>query len=279
MSKKNVPNVVSFRSVSSGSRCRSEARASGRNIKLIIEYDGTNYAGWQVQRKTQNAKRKAHTIQQTLEKTLQKILQEKIKIIASGRTDAGVHAKAQVANFKTNSSITLKKLQRALNGLLPDDIVITKIEEVGLYFHSRFDAKSKVYRYTILNCAYPSALLKDMVYFYPYLLDIKLMQKEARVLLGKHSFKSFQASDNKERNTIKKIKRLKITKDKDLIYIDIEANGFLYNMVRNIVGTLIEIGRGKLPKDSLRKILLAQNRKLAGPTAPAKGLCLFEVKY
>ncbi len=140
-----------------------------RNIKLTIEYDGTNYAGWQCQ------KSKVKTIQETIEKALQRILGEKIKVIGSGRTDAGVHALGQVANFKTNSTMPVGKLQKALNSSLPDDIVIAKIEEVGLDFHSRFDAKSKVYRYTILNRAYPSALLKNSVYFYPHTLNIKLM--------------------------------------------------------------------------------------------------------
>jgi len=165
-----------------------------RNIKLTLEYDGTNYAGWQVQ------VRKHRTIQETLEKALKRILRKKIKLTGSGRTDSGVHAKAQVANFKTNSTIPVGKLQRALNSSLPDDIVIVRIEEVGLDFHSRFDAKSKVYRYTILNRAYPSALLKDSVYFYPHMLNIKLMQDESRVLLGKHNFKSFRTSTKMEKN-------------------------------------------------------------------------------
>lgn len=243
-----------------------------RNIRLEIEYDGTNYCGWQIQRKT-------NSIQQTLEKTLRKILQEKIKLIASGRTDAGVHAQAQVANFKTNSSISLTKLQRALNGLLPDDLVITGIEEAGLDFHSRFDAKSKVYRYIILNRAYPCAHLRNRAYFYSFPLNTKLMQDESRVLLGRHNFHSFQSGGSAEKNPVRTIKKLKITADRPFIYIDIEADGFLYNMARNIVGTLIEVGRGRLKKGGLKAILLAKNRRLAGPTAPAKGLCLMKVNY
>lgn len=246
-----------------------------RNIKLEIEYDGTNYCGWQVQVRN---KRKI-SIQETLEKTLQKILQEKIRLIVSGRTDAGVHALGQVANFKTNSSIPAWKLQKALNSSLPDDIVIAKAEEAGLDFHSRFDVKSKVYRYTILNRAYPAALLKNSVHFYPYTLNIKLMQDESRFLLGRHNFKSFQASAKIERNPVKTIKKIKIARDKDLVYIDIEGDGFLHKMVRNIVGTLIEIGRGRFSGGSLKKILYLKNRKLAGPTVPAQGLCLLKVRY
>jgi len=244
-----------------------------RNIKLIIEYDGTNYAGWQTQSK------KHRTIQQALERALQKILRKRIKVIGSGRTDAGVHALTQVANFKTDSGIQLDKLRGGLNAVLPDDIVVTRTEEAGWDFHSRFYAKAKVYRYTICNRPSRPVLLRGRVYFIAQPLNLKLMQREARVLLGRHDFKSFQASAKEERGAVRTIKSLKITRDRDLIHIDIEADGFLYNMVRNIAGTLIEIGRGKQPEGSLRRILLAKDRKLAGPTAPASGLCLLEVKY
>ena len=243
-----------------------------RNIKLTIEYDGTNYAGWQAQGK------KHRTIQETLEKALQIILGKRTKIAGSGRTDAGVHAIGQVANFKTDSALAVEKLQKALNAVLPDDISVTKAQEARPDFHSRFSAKSKVYRYTILNRQSRPTLLKDTVYFVPYPLNLKLMQKEARVLLGRHNFKSFQAAADKK-DSVRRIKNIKVSRDKDLIYIDIEADGFLYNMVRNIVGTLIEIGRGKLAEGSIKKILMAGNRRVAGPTAPAKGLCLMEVKH
>lgn len=252
-----------------------------RNIKLTIEYDGINYVGWQRQNSPQSTVNSPQlkTIQETIERTLQKILQEKIRLIGSGRTDAGVSAQAQVANFKTDSNIPLQKLQRALNGLLPDDIVITKTEKVRSGFHSRFDAKSKVYCYTILNRAYPCAILRNKVYFYPFPLDIKLMQRESKVLLGKHNFKSFQSSGSRETNPVRTIKKLKIAKEKDFIRIGIEANGFLYNMARNIAGTLIEIGRERFKKGALKMILQACDRQLSGPTAPARGLCLLKVKY
>jgi tRNA pseudouridine38-40 synthase len=250
------------------------------NIKLTIEYDGTNYVGWQTQKsRIPNLKSQTKTIQETIEKALKKIFQKRIKLIGSGRTDAGVHAQGQVANFRIDSDINSEKLKQALNAILPSDIAITKIEEVGLGFHGRFSAQAKNYRDKILNRTLRSAFLRDKAYYVAYPLDLKLMRREAGCLLGRHNFQSFQAADKNERKPVKTIKRLKITKDKDLIYIDIEANGFLYNMVRNIVGTLIEIGRGKLPEGSLKRILLARNRKRAGPTAPAKGLCLLEVKY
>jgi tRNA pseudouridine38-40 synthase len=244
------------------------------NFKLEIEYDGTNYCGWQAQRS-----RRFKSIQEVIEKALQKILREKVKLIASGRTDAGVHALGQVANFKTSTEIRPEKLMRGLNAILPEDIRVFRVQEMGPDFHSRFKARSKVYRYTVLNRKASSALERDTLFFYPYSLKIKLMQKEARVLLGRHNFKSFQASGGKERDPVRTIKKIKILKEGERITFEIEADGFLYNMVRNIVGTLIEIGRGRFPAGSLKRILLAQDRRLAGPTAAAKGLCLFKVKY
>ncbi|MDD5097319.1 MAG: tRNA pseudouridine synthase A, partial [Candidatus Omnitrophica bacterium] len=170
-------------------------------------------------------------------------------------------------------------LRWGLNCLLPEDIKITRIKVVSWDFNSRFSAKSKIYRYTILNRKYSSALLSKRVYFYHYPLDLALMRKEAKVLLGKHNFKSFQAVDNRFRNPIRTVKRIKISKVKNLLQVDIEADSFLYNMVRNIVGTLLEIGRGRFPKGSMLKILQSQDRALAGPTLPAKGLCLVKVRY
>lgn len=259
-----------------------------RNIRLVIEYDGTGYAGWQIQGKNQDTKTPRHlpsrqagkdTIQGIIEGTLRKILQEKVKVIASGRTDAGAHALGQVANFKTYSKIPCLKLQKALNTYLPCDIVIKNVEDACLDFHSCFDAKSKIYRYAILNRAYPSAILKNRVYFLRYPLNVRLMKEASKVLLGRNNFKAFQASGSTVKDSTRTIKKLKISKKNDLINFEIEADGFLYNMVRNIVGTLVEIGRGKFPADTLKKILMSRNRRLAGPTLPACGLFLLEVKY
>jgi len=197
-----------------------------------------------------------------------------------------VHAQAQAANFFTRSAIPLSRLKLGLNGILPADIKVTRLDEVGPDFHSRFSAKSKIYRYTILNRDYSSPLVRHMVYFHPHPLNIRLMRKEAKVLLGRHDFKAFCASASKIKDTFRTIKHITIKRSAysvvfryPLIIIDIEADGFLYNMARNIVGTLIEIGRGKMPQGSLRKILLFRNRKLAGQTAPPRGLCLLKVKY
>ncbi len=252
-----------------------------RNFKLEIEYDGTRYYGWQVQNglKARKSYRSLRTIQYVLESKLRKILQEDISLIVAGRTDAGVHARGQVANFKSSSQMPLARMQWALNGLLPDDIKIIGIRYVSLDFNSRFSAKSKTYRYTVLNRNYSSALLANQVYFFHYPLDIQLMRKEARIILGKHNFKAFQASDTRERNPVKTIKAIRISKAKDLVHIDIEADGFLYNMVRNLVGTFLEIGRGRFAAGSMKKILVSGKRAHAGPTVPAKGLCLLKVRY
>lgn len=250
-----------------------------RNLKLEIEYDGTNYCGWQIQNSPQSTvhspQKKA--IQEVIEKTLQKILQEKIKLSVSGRTDAGVHAHAQVANFKSNTGLSTSKIQLALNSLLPKNIIIRRIQKVPLDFHSRFDAKSKLYCYTILNRSYSSVFLDKYTWWYFRPLDVNLMKKEARCLVGRHDFKSFRSSGSKEGSSIRTIYKLTVRRDIDFIYIHIRADGFLYNMVRNIAGTLVDIGSGKLK--NMRKILLAKDRRRAGRTAVAKGLCLLKVYY
>ncbi len=268
-----------------------------RNILLKIEYDGTNYSGWQTQK---NAK----SIQSILEAAINRITGKKPDIISSGRTDAGVHALGHTVNFKTASDIPFYKLQRGLNSVLPKDIVIKEIREAPLKFHSRFDARSKVYTYTILNGPAPAAISRNYVHHVPYKLNVGLMRREAKCLMGRHDFKSFQAADAEwrdsgryssasrrvtsknsfirdriERSSVRTIKRLDIKKSGDLIKITVEADGFLYNMVRNIIGTLLEVGRGKFKPGSISKILKTKDRRLAGPTALAKGLCLMEVKY
>lgn len=247
-----------------------------RNLKIEVEYDGANYCGWQIQ----TGHKKKRSIQQVIEVSLRKLLGEKVKSIVSGRTDAGTNALNQVANFRTKSIMPLHRMRYALNCLLPDDIAVRSIKVVPRDFHSRFDAKSKVYRYSILNRPSHSPLLRNKVYHYCRPLNVELMRKESKVLLGRHNFSAFRASENRERNPVKNIKSLKITKNKDgLVNIDIEADGFLYNMVRNIAGTLLEIGRGRFAEGSLKNILLSRNRGQAGPTLPARGLTLLKVKY
>lgn len=250
-----------------------------RNIKLTIEYDGTYFEGWQVQRENQK------TVQGEIEKALKKILKEKIRITGSGRTDSGVHALGQVANFKTKSEKKISEILNALNGNLTKDIVILKAEDAPLDFHAQYSVKTKTYRYTILNRETRCAQQKKLCLFYPYKLNLRLMREEAKCLVGLNDFKSFQASDparrlkQKKGSTVRTIKKIDIRKKGDYIYIDIEANGFLYKMVRNIVGTLLEIGHGRLLKGSMKQILSQKNRDSAGYAAKAKGLSLLQVTY
>ncbi|MBL7130748.1 MAG: tRNA pseudouridine(38-40) synthase TruA [Candidatus Omnitrophica bacterium] len=256
------------------------------NIRLTIEYEGTKYCGWQrqrIKRTDSKYKKQKISIQETIESCLKKILKQKVCLIASGRTDSGVHAFGQVANFKTSSKIEPHKLKLALNGNLPKDIRISKVEKVPLGFHSRYSTKSKIYRYFILNQDYKSSFLEGYSYWFKFPLDINLMEKASKSLLGRYDFKVFCASGSSVKDTTRTIKRISITKlnffSCNLFCIEIEADGFLYNMVRNIVGTLIEIGRGRFAPTYIKKIIKCKDRSLAGPCVPAKGLYLIKVKY
>jgi tRNA pseudouridine38-40 synthase len=243
-----------------------------RNIKLTIRYDGTRYAGWQSQKN-------ALAIQDVIQDTIRKITRERVSVIGSGRTDAGVHAEAQVANFKTKSKIPLEKLQMALNSMLPKDIAITYAEEAGAKFNAQKSAKSKLYRYTIMNNDYMDPLIRHFAAKCFFKLDLNSMRRAAKYLTGRHDFKSFRAVDGEEKNSVRTVKYIKIEKDGDLVYIYIEADGFLYNMARNIAGTLVEVGRGKFAVSRVKDIMLKRDRKFSGPTMPARGLCMVAVKY
>ena len=243
-----------------------------RTIKLTISYDGTNYNGWQLQ---PNGK----TIQEEVERSVQNVCGGHHRVYGASRTDSGVHAKGQIAHFKTSTKIPREKLPIALNSILPQDISILKAEEVKDSFHAQFDAKRKKYRYTIYNSKKKDPFIERYALKVPYKLDVPLMRKEISALIGKHDFKAFQAKDKKERDSVRKIFSAKIKKNGSKIYFDIEGDGFLYNMVRNIIGTLIDLGRGYFPPGSMKKILKSKDRTKAGPTASAKGLALIEVSY
>jgi tRNA pseudouridine38-40 synthase len=246
-----------------------------RNIKLTIEYDGSLFNGWQIQIAG------TRTVQGELKKSLEKICKEKINVLGSGRTDSGVHALGQVAHFQTTTDKNCSILHRALNANLPDDISVVKVEEVPSKFHAQYSAKSKTYRYLILNRKTRSALDIKRVLFYPHKIDVKLMKEEAKVLVGRHDFKAFQAADveREDRSTIRTITKLEIKKRKDVIAIEVSSNGFLYKMVRNIVGTLLSVAAGQLPKGSTKNILKSKDRTQAPAPARASGLYLLEVKY
>lgn len=244
-----------------------------RTLKLWIEYDGTNYQGWQVQPK-------GPTIQGILEDKLRLLTEETIRLFGSGRTDAGVHALGQIAHFKTKSRMDLRSMQRALNSLLPRDIVIQKIEEVDEGFHSRKQSKSKIYEYRILNRGLRSAFHRGYVWHIPQKLNLTEMKKATQGLIGEHDFSSFRSVGSPTQTTIRKVIRAEWKRGRDgLIRFEIEANGFLKQMVRAIVGTLVEVGKGKMSAVEFQKVLESKDRKKAGPTAPAHGLFLKEVKY
>lgn len=243
-----------------------------RNIRLLIEYEGTQYAGWQWQKDQK-------TVQETLSKAVEQVVQEPVKMYGAGRTDSGVHALGQVAHFKTTSAIPPKRLMHAINFYLPHDITVKGAAEAPESFHAQYDAQSKIYRYTLLNDWTRTSLNRNFCYVCGLLLNADKMLDAAHYLIGTHDFTSFTTKAFQEKNRIRTIKRLEITRYGKYLIFTVEADGFLYNMVRTIVGTLIEVGRGKITAESMKDILAAKNRTLAGPTAPAKGLCLIGVYY
>lgn len=243
-----------------------------KNVKLTIEYDGTNFSGWQIQPN-------ARTIQEDIEKGLKKIIKKQIKINGSGRTDAGVHALGQVANFKDEFTIPIEKIPRALNAVLPDDISIKEAIEVPENFHARYSAKGKRYIYKIYNGQLRSALLRNHAYFTAYTLNVEKMKEAAKHFTGEHDFKGFMASRTSVKNTVRTIYDIKLYEKDNLLIIEAKGNGFLYNMVRIITGTLIDIGRGKIDDKDLPNIIKSCKRERAGHTAPPQGLYLSQVYY
>ena len=243
-----------------------------KRIKLTIAYDGTNYCGWQVQPN-------GITIEEVLNKTLSKLTGENILVIGASRTDSGVHAMGNVAVFDTESTIPAEKMAVALNQRLPDDIVIMKSEEVALDFHPRYCDCSKTYEYHIINSRIPIPTKRLTNYFVSYVLDIEKMRKAAAYLVGEHDFVSFCNVRTDVENTVRTITSLDILTDGNKIIIRITGNGFLYNMVRIMVGTLVSIGRGERDESDIPALFKSRVRENAGETAPAKGLCLVEVKY
>lgn len=244
------------------------------NIKLILEYDGTHYHGWQRQSKHL-------TIQGALEITIWKISNEKVTVIGAGRTDAGVHATGQVANFKTRSRLQPGAWQRAMNSLLPKDIVIKKTERVPDHFHARYHATSKIYKYHVLNRSYREVIGRQYQWVVFPSLNLTWMRRAARLLSGKHDFSAFRAGGMTERtrSPICTIHRLVLSHHPGKIFFTIEADRFLHQMVRIIVGTMVEVGKGKRSSAEISGILAARDRARAGQTAPPHGLFLTEVKY
>lgn len=247
-----------------------------RNIKLTIAYDGTNYHGFQEQRGTGLV-----TIQEVLENCLGRLCGRKVRVIGAGRTDAGVHARGQVVNFNAGDwKIPTERIVLALNDILPRDIAVLTAQEVGENFHARFSALSKTYLYTIYNSRIPSPFWRLYSYFVPRYLDVTAMNLAVRELVGRHDFASFQAAGRPVKSTVRTLFEAEVCREgEELIYLTFRGDGFLYNMVRIMVGTLLEVGLGKRVPGDIASILAARDRTRAGPTVPAAGLCLERVEY
>jgi tRNA pseudouridine38-40 synthase len=249
-----------------------------RNIRLVVAYDGTDFHGWQRQPS-------APTIQGCLEEAIQRLTGASAQVYGSGRTDAGVHALHQVANFQTVSAIPCPNLAKALNDLLPPTVRVKAVDEVAPTFHARYDVRSKSYRYRILQTPVCSPFLWRFVCHHPYPLDRARMAQAAQFFLGEHDFTSFAGADGQDDEDTKSMvrvifrSRLLWRPRTSMLVYEVTGNGFLHHMVRNMVGTLIEVGRGKLAPRDMLGILVARDRRRAGPTAPAQGLCLVKVEY
>lgn len=243
-----------------------------RNIKLTIEYDGSSYGGWQKQKNN-------ITIQGEIQKAIFKVTGEEVELNGSSRTDAGVHARGMVANFITKSRVPSERFREAINSKLPDDIAIIKSEEVELDFHARYCSKGKLYSYTIVNRLEKVSIGKDYVYHVRDNLNIEKIQEACKYFLGQHDFKAFRTTGSSVKTSVRTIYSLTADKDNEHIKIKVSADGFLYNMVRIIVGTLIEVGKEKIDPKDIKNILELGDRTKAGPCVPPNGLILEEVFY
>ncbi len=243
-----------------------------KRVKLTVAYDGTNYCGWQVQPN-------GITVQEVLNQCLSEFTGENIETIGASRTDAGVHALGNVAVFDTEMRMPGDKFSFALNQRLPEDIRIQKSEEVEMDFHPRYVKSQKTYEYRILNCRFPIPTERFYSHFTYIPLDVDKMKEAASYLIGEHDFKSFCGTGAQVKTTVRTVKEIQIEKSGDRITIRITGEGFLYNMVRIIAGTLMDIGGGLYPPEKMKEILEAKDRKKAGPTAPARGLTLMKIQY
>lgn len=248
-----------------------ESEASIQKLMAVVEYDGTDYLGFQVQAQ-------GRTVQGEIETALAAVTQEKIRIVGAGRTDAGVHAQGQVIAFSTAWRHPIEELQRALNAVLPKDIVVRELRPVAREFHPRFDAVSREYRYTIYNQPLRSPLVRRFAYHFPWPLDVAAMNEAAGVLVGTHDFASFGRAPQGD-NTVREVHRAQFALEEPFIYFDITANAFLHRMVRRLVGTLLLVGTGELSPNGFREILQSADQDKVGQAVPAHGLCLMKVNY
>ncbi len=243
-----------------------------KRIRLLIAYDGTNYCGWQVQIN-------GITIEEVINKALTDLLGEPIQVIGASRTDSGVHAKGNVAVFDSETRIPPEKISFALNQRLPNDIRIQKSDEVPPDWHPRFQDSVKTYEYQILNRKFPDPLKRLYTHFVYMPLEVEKMKEAASYIVGEHDFASFCSAGSQVQSTVRTVYRLDVEKVEDVIKIQISGNGFLYNMVRIIVGTLLKVGLGVYPPEHVKDIIEAKDRYAAGPKAPACGLTLVKIEY
>lgn len=243
-----------------------------KNFKITVQYDGTKYNGWQRQGNT------ANTIQERFENVLSKMCGKSVEIFASGRTDAGVHADEQTANFKCDTDMTEEQISDYINRYLPSDVRVTSLTEADMRFHSRLNAVSKTYEYTIATQK-PDVFIRKYVFFADKKPDIQKMRSAAKLFEGSHDFKGFSSLGKTKKSTVRTVNFIEITEENELVKIRINANGFLYNMVRIISGTLFDIGIGKLESSAIEEVFESKERTKAGTTLPASGLRLVKVYY
>lgn len=249
-----------------------------RVLKLAIAYDGTAYAGWQRQAPRAEARRRS--IQAVVERAFQAVTQRRVCVVGSGRTDAGVHAEAQVAHAHVHSQLPVHRLLRALNHLLPPEIRVMTLEEAPAQFHARFSPSLKQYRYRIHLGGEATPFVARYVHQYRGApLSLARMRREAARLKGRHNFKAFARASNPRRTAVRTLTDVRLTRHGRELWLEVEGDGFLHTMVRSIAGTLIDVGRGRLPEGTVRRMLQSRDRRLAGTTAPGKGLALVRVTY
>jgi tRNA pseudouridine38-40 synthase len=239
---------------------------------MTIEYDGSAYAGWQIQAN-------GLAVQALVEEALSRVLQQRVRVHSSGRTDAGVHARGMAAHFQTDSHLPLQAFREGVNRFLPEDVAIREVREVPADFHARFAARGKWYRYTIYRSEVRSPLARRTSWHLRGPLDLERMRQAAGFLVGAHDFRAFRSSGCAARTTIREIYQVDILADGDFVHIDVRGSGFLKNMVRMLVGTLVEVGQGRRPAHDLKGLLEGEPGLACGPTAPAHGLCLQQVCY
>lgn len=244
-----------------------------RNFKIIIQYDGSRYQGWQKQGSTQN------TLQGKFEALLSRLAGEPVEIAASGRTDAGVHAYGQTANFHMNTDLSAQELMEQINQYLPEDVAVIECSEADARFHARLNAKKKTYRYRVLNSSVPHVFDRKFVYQVPEALDVEAMRKAASCFVGTHDFKSFTSAKKSKKSTVRTIESIDIVCVGEEIRFLFTGDGFLFHMVRILTGTLLEVGLGKRSAEDMPRLLMACDRQEAGFLAPAQGLALMEVSY